>query len=66
MANKGNQGGDQGRDDHDPNAPAGTSGRHDDNWQQGGDQTNRRTGEGPRRRNADDEDSPLGNRNTFR
>ena len=67
MANQGHQGGNPGqRDENDPNTPTGTSGRQGDNWQQGGDQTNRQTGEAPRRRNTDDEDSPLGNRNMFR
>jgi len=70
MANQGNQGnqgdrdreGNLGQSGNDMNNPTGTSGR--ENWSDK--DTNRQSGEGARRKNADDEDSPLGNRNTSR
>ena len=70
MANQGNQGnqdsrdreGNLGQSGNDMNTPTGTSGR--ENWS---DKDNRQSGDGARRKNADDEeDSPLGNRNTTR
>jgi hypothetical protein len=54
-----------GRTNRDSEKPAGTAGRPDntstESWQPGGTDTNRRSN-----RDDDDEDSPLGNRNTFR
>ena len=71
MGNQGNQGGDrEQQNDDDVSTPTGTSGRQGntgtENWKQGPDQADRQTGEIPRRKHVDDEDSPLGNRNTFR
>ena len=73
MANQGNKGNERDRDregnlgqsGNDMNNPAGTSGRQEnENW--GGNDPNRQSGEVPRRKTLDDDDSPLGNRNTTR
>lgn len=54
-----------GQTSRDSEKPAGTSGRQGntsaENWQQGNTDTNRRSN-----RDDEDEDSPLGNRNTYR
>jgi len=65
MAKQGRQSGNQGTRDRE-NAPTGTSGRQDNIAEPSPDR-DRQSGEGPRRKSADDEeDSSLGTRNTNR
>jgi hypothetical protein len=65
MANQGDQTGTQGNRDRDMNSPAGTAGRQEKTGDQRSD-GNRQTGEGTRRRSEEEDDSPLGTRNTNR
>ena len=75
MANQGNQGnrdreGNLGQTGNDATNPTGTSGRQGtpekESWQPGDVDGNRQTGETRRRNQAEDDDSPLGNRTTNR
>ena len=64
MPNQGNQG----NKDREDTTPTGTSGRPGENWQPGSNEGARQPADDNtrRRKNQEDEDSGLGNRNTFR
>ena len=75
MASQRNQGnrdreGNLGQSGNDATNPTGTSGRQEktdkENWQPGEKQKTRQPGDGPHHMGDEDEDSPLGTRNTNR